>query len=112
MQNCNLKLRALLVVLLLVLCLPAFAQTINVTMLLNTATNPDTLMEHHYVDVRGQCTGANTPGITWDNGTGIVLQNIGGDYWKTTFQMTVGDTLRYKFWTGFDNSTNTLYNWG
>jgi len=113
MHYCNLKLRVLLLVLLMVISVPVFAQTtINVTMLLNTATNPDTLMEHHYVDVRGQCTGANTPGITWDNGTGIVMENIGGDYWKATFQMTAGDTLRYKFWTGFDKNTNTLYNWG
>ena len=98
--------------LMIILCLPASGQTINVTMQLNTATNPDTVMEHHYVDVRGSCTGDNVPGITWGGDTGIIMQNIGGDYWETTFQMTSGDTMRFKFWTGFDASTNTFFNWG
>ena len=102
----------LMVLVLIVFILPVTGQTINVTMQLNTATNQDTVMEHHYVDVRGECTGDNLPAITWGDDTGIILQNIGGDYWEATFQMTAGDTMRFKFWTGFDASKNTFFNWG
>ena len=101
-----------MVLFMIIFCLPAFGQTINVAMQLNTATNRDTVMEHHYVDVRGECSGDNAPAITWGNDTGIILQNIGGDYWETTFQMTPGDTMRFKFWTGFDASTGTFFDWG
>ena len=97
--------------LMIIPCLPAFGQTINVTMQLNTATNRDTVMEHHTVNLRGEATGDVVPGVTWGEDTGIILQNIGGDYWETTFQMNPGDTLKYKFWTGFDASTGTFF-WG
>lgn len=107
-NNLNFVIAVLVTIL---LSLPAFGQ-INVTVRLNTATNPDTLTEHHYVDVRGECSGDNLPGITWSDDTGIIMQNVGGDYWETTFQMTTGDTLRFKFWTGFNDSTQTLFNWG
>jgi len=63
-------------IIILMIIIPSFAafgQTVNVTMRLNTSTNPDTVMEHHYVDARGECTGDNLPAITWDNATGIVL---------------------------------------
>jgi hypothetical protein len=88
-----------------------FAQTINVTMRLNTATNRDTLMTHHVVQIRGEASGTVNPAITWGNDTGITLTNVGGDYWETTFQMTPGSTLKFKFWTGFDGSTGTFF-WG
>ena len=110
-DNTLLKVGTIAVIILLAM-VPVFGQNIHVTLRLNTSTNPDTLMAHHYADVRGECTGANVPGITWDNTTGIVMQNVGGDYWETTFEMAPEDTLRFKFWTGFDNSANTSYNWG
>jgi hypothetical protein len=90
-------------------CLPAFAQTIKVTMRLNTATNRDTLRANHVVQIRGEATGTVTPAITWDQNTGIILHNIGGDYWETTFQIQAGATMRYKFWTGFNSTQGTFF---
>ncbi|MDZ7290586.1 MAG: T9SS type A sorting domain-containing protein [candidate division KSB1 bacterium] len=92
-----------------ILSLPVFGQTINVTMRLNTATNRDTLRPHHVVQLRGEATGTVTPAVTWDQNTGIILKNIGGDYWETTFQMQAGATLKYKFWTGFNATTGTFF---
>jgi len=83
-------------------------QTINVTMELNTATNPDTVMEHHTVQIRGASTGDVVP-VTWDAGTGLSMESAGGDYWTITFEMSAGDTLTYKFWTGFNDTTGTMF---
>ncbi|RKY49212.1 MAG: hypothetical protein DRP91_04775 [Candidatus Neomarinimicrobiota bacterium] len=85
------------------------AQTINVTMILNTSTNLDTLSENHVAWILGECTGPTNPQISWNPGEGIQMENIGGDYWIATFQMNPDDTLKYKFWTGFDNSTGTFF---
>jgi hypothetical protein len=90
----------------------AMAQ-INVTLRLNTATQPDTLMPHHFVEVRGQLNStwpANLPDgnvIDWSDQSTLEMTNVGGDYWEITFQMNPGDTLKYKFWTGFDQATST-----
>ncbi|RMG43130.1 MAG: T9SS C-terminal target domain-containing protein [Methanobacteriota archaeon] len=92
----------------------AMAQ-VNVTLQLNTATQPDTLMPHHFVEVRGEY---HTPDgktnnlpdgnvIDWNESSTLELTNVGGDYWTITFQMNPGDTLFYKFWTGFDQNTAT-----
>ena len=88
---------------------PVDAQTINVRMRLNTSTNRDTLTTRHAVQIRGEATGTVTPAITWDQNTGLVLQNAGGDYWETTFQMQAGATMRFKFWTGFTSTTGTFF---
>ncbi|NUO80118.1 T9SS type A sorting domain-containing protein [candidate division KSB1 bacterium] len=98
-----------LLVMVILACSSAFAQTINVTMRLNTATNRDTLQPNHVVQIRGEATGTVTPAITWDQNTGIVMQNVGGDYWETTFQMQAGATMRYKFWTGFSATDGTFF---
>ncbi|MGH7490985.1 MAG: FlgD immunoglobulin-like domain containing protein [bacterium] len=90
-------------------CSSTFAQTINVTLRLNTATNRDTLRPNHVVQVRGEATGTVVPAITWDQNTGIILQNKSGDYWETTFQIQAGAALRYKFWTGFTATTGTFF---
>jgi hypothetical protein len=86
-------------------------QTINVTMKLNTATNLDTLSTKHVVQIRGESKKATTPAVAWDDKTGITLVNKGGDYWETTFAMNVGDTLKFKFWTGFTATAGTFF-WG
>src|SRR5574341_1717105 len=90
-------------------CSPVLAQTINVTMRLNTATNRDTLRANHVVQIRGEATGTVVPAITWGTDTGIILQTKGGDYWETTFQIQAGATLRYKFWTGFNSTQGTFF---
>lgn len=86
-----------------------FAQTINVTVRLNAATNRDTLRPNHVVQIRGEATGTVVPAITWDQNTGLILQNKGGDYWETTFQIPAGASMRYKFWTGFNSTTGTFF---
>ncbi len=78
-------------------------------MRLNTATNRDTLGARHIVQIRGEATGTVTPAITWDQNTGIVLRNIGGDYWETIFQVQAGATVRYKFWTAFSATAGTFF---
>jgi hypothetical protein len=85
---------------------------IHVKMRVNTATNRDTLNANHFVQIRGEVTGTILPTVTWDQNSGIVLQNVGGDYWEANFQITPGSILRYKFWTGFTNTTGTFYNTG
>ncbi len=100
------------------LTMPVMGQNINVTFVVNTSTNPDTLKEHHYMQVRGALngeTGAILPGeknITWDSGSDLIMTNEGGDYWSVTFEMESDDTLLYKFWSGYDAATQTFHNWG
>lgn len=94
------------------LCFPAAGQ-INVTLQLNTATNLDTLGENHFVEVRGELNGqapGNLPDgnvIDWSANSTLELTNTGGDYWEITFQMNPNDTIKYKFWTGFDPTMGT-----
>ncbi|MCK4720655.1 hypothetical protein KAU08_08350, partial [bacterium] len=90
----------------------AMGQTIDVTLQLNTATCPDTLKESHFAEVRGAlgdswATGPVLPGgvtISWDTSSDLNMTNVGGDYWEVTFEINIGDTLKYKFWTGFEES--------
>ena len=103
---------------LLVICwsVSALGQTVNVTVRFNSSTNPDTLTDHHFVQMRGTLNGeeGNLPdgnAINWGSSSGLVLQNVGGDYWEITFQMNYNDTLSYKFWTGFDSEAGTFCVW-
>jgi hypothetical protein len=90
----------------------AMGQTIDVTLQLNTATCPDTLKESHFAEVRGAlgdswATGPVLPGgvtISWDTSSDLNMTNVGGDYWEVTFEINIGDTLKYKFWTAFEES--------
>lgn len=91
----------------------AMAQ-VNVTLRLNTSTQPDTLMPHHFVEVRGEYHAADGSTvlpdgneIAWSEASTLEMTNVGGDYWELTFQMNPGDTLFYKYWTGFDQNTAT-----
>jgi Secretion system C-terminal sorting domain len=81
----------------------AFAQTVNVTFLINTATAPDTINANSLVTVTGNKAALTT------FGNGDTATSIGGDYWTVTVGVTQGDTLSYKFrvnggWE--NNSTN------
>ena len=73
----------------------AGATAAKLTFLVNTATVPDTVNASYNVVLVGSGTGsADTALTSW--GSGKALTNIGGDYWKTTLQFNVGDTLKYK----------------
>ena len=96
-------LNTLFSILIVVLLIGAFTTQstaqVNVTMRLNTATCLDTLRAGDVVQIRGESTGSTT--LTWDNMSGAVATNIGGDYWEVTFQANPGDSITYKIWTGF-----------
>ena len=71
----------------------------KVTLNLNTSTVPDTLpVTGQTIQVRG---GVNHAGgfspITWGSEAQNNMTNVGGDYWKKTMYMQVGDTLSYKY---------------
>lgn len=94
--------RSPLFVLLLVLAFTgaAFAQTVNVTFWVNTATVPDTLLATSVIQVRG-----DTAPLTWDGATGVTLTNAGGDYWTGTFAFPANDTITYKFFTNASSAS-------
>jgi len=96
---------------------PEYGQSasINVTMRLNTSTNPDTLNENHVAQIRGMILGQGdflSPDgkiVSWHPNSDLVMNNVGGDNWETTFRMFIGDTLIYKFWTGFSRTKGTAH---
>ncbi len=69
----------------------ATAQLKNVTFVVNVCTAPDTLVPTSVVQLRG----SKAP-LTWDNLTGGVMTNLGGDYWIATLQFNAGDTVQFK----------------
>ena len=80
-----------------------YAQTKNVTFLVNSATVPDTVFAGYSMQIRG-----SKPPLTWGNDTGGQLINIGGDYWSKTLAFTVGDTIRFKIFAGTDGWESNL----
>ncbi len=87
----------------------AHGDAIEVTMRVNTATVPDTLREQDIVQVRGAINGHDWENetyldqtIRWSAESSIIAENVGGDYWETSLYILPGDTLMYKFWTGFE----------
>jgi hypothetical protein len=91
----------------------ALALTVTVKMVVNTSTQADTLSNTGAVQVSGESKLGTTPAITWSTSSGIVAQNIGGDYWEATFQAAPGDTIYYKFVTFFDAAlTKSTFHWG
>ncbi|HEX9974903.1 MAG TPA: FlgD immunoglobulin-like domain containing protein, partial [bacterium] len=87
-------------------------------MIVNTATHWDTLDTHHFVQIRGEVEGSSFltlpdgKKITWDSNSDLVMENIGGDYWKVAFQMYPGDKLSYKIWTGYTCNKGTCLRLG
>ncbi len=90
--------------------LPVASQTVNVTFTCNTSTNLDTLGEDGAMQIRGAIRhsdgsteeGDILPGggnISWSSASTLILENVGGDYWSGTFELFVGDTLTYKYFT-------------
>ncbi len=73
------------------------AQQKNVTFIINTATVPDTILSTSSLSITGGAAHDTNDGKALTNwGTGALLTNIGGDYWKKTLALTPGDTLFYK----------------
>jgi hypothetical protein len=85
------------------------AQTVNVKFKCNTSTCLDTLRPSHVVMVLGGSAKGTTPAMSWTVASGLPMTNKGGDYWEATLQAKPGDTITYKFWTGFNISTSTFH---
>jgi hypothetical protein len=81
--------------------LPAFAQTVNVTILLNTSTVPDTIRSTAFVQMRG-----NSLPLKNDSSSPVIFTRIAGDYWKATAAFTPHDTVEYEF---FVNGNRNKY---
>jgi len=92
--------------------------SVFVTLQLNTATLMDTLGENHFAQIRGEIHGysynvlPDGRKLTWDTESELIMLNQGGDYWTISFPMYPGDTLFYKFWTGFSLSKPTFQRLG
>jgi arabinogalactan endo-1,4-beta-galactosidase len=92
--------------------------TVNVKLRVNTATNADTLKVSGLVQVRGEVKGVGSSLLpsgelfTWDSYSGVILQNVGGDYWEYQLKMYASDRLEYKIWTGHSASTPTYLRLG
>ncbi len=88
------------------------AQTVNVTMTVNTSTCLDTLHPSDIMILCGESVKGTTPAITWDTATGLKFKNIGGDYWQLTFKATAGDVIKYKFVTYLGDFKHPTTPWG
>ncbi len=76
----------------------------NVTFLINTATDPDTIHGNSSVEVRGQTHVSSNP-LDWSAKTTVkgvnVANGVAGatDYWKATGKFLISDTVDYKFFS-------------
>jgi arabinogalactan endo-1,4-beta-galactosidase len=97
---------------------PSDLAPVNATVRLNTATLMDTIGERHFVQIRGELSGLSyreLPDgrtVTWDSDSQLILRNTGGDYWEASFPMFPGDTLSYKYWSGFAPNRGTFQRLG
>lgn len=87
----------------------SIAQTVNIKIRCNTSTCLDTLRPTHTVRLLGESTSPTVPPMSWTSSSGTVMTNVGGDYWETTIQAPAGDTIKYKFWTGFTGTAGTFH---
>lgn len=76
----------------------------NVTLLLNSASIPDTIKTTSDFQVRGGLSGGGTalPGggvLDWNASTTVRPTNIGGDYWRVTFQAPNDQSINFKFFS-------------
>lgn len=69
-----------------------FCQTVNITILVNTATVPDTIRSTAFVQMRG-----NRLPLTADSTSPVIFSRIAGDYWKATAAFMVHDTVDFAF---------------
>jgi len=111
MRTCHSLVRGALlpIVMIGMLASQANAQAVNVTVSCNTSTCLDTLRPGRVVMLLGESIKGTLPAMTWTVASGIPMTNYGGDYWKATFKATPGDSIKFKFWTGFSTSTGTSH---
>lgn len=77
----------------------------TVTLTLNTATLPDTTNPASLIEVRGAVDGVGPTTlpdgnvIDWNAASTIEPDNLGGDYWQTSFQIPDNAELKFKFFS-------------
>jgi len=77
----------------------------RITLLLNTATIPDTIGTDALFEVRGEINGTapyTLPDgniIDWNENSTLELKNIDGDYYEISFLVPDSAELRFKFWS-------------
>ncbi len=77
----------------------------TVTLMLNTATNPDTTSVTDNIQVRGAVKGVapvtlfDDNVIGWDDASTLRPENLGGDYWRLQFQIADTTELTFKFFS-------------
>ncbi len=76
------------------------AQNVMVRFYVNTATIPDTLGANSVVQLRG-----DTAPLTWGGDSGVLLTNIGGDYWSGVATFPANTTINYKIYTNAEHNT-------
>lgn len=97
---------------------PEDAPQVNLTLRINTATLWDTLRPDNTLQIRGEVHGLggrylpDGREISWGEDSQLFAENIAGDYWEVTFPLYLGDTLAFKFWTGFSPSDPTAQRLG
>jgi arabinogalactan endo-1,4-beta-galactosidase len=97
---------------------PVELTPINVILRMNSASHWDTLQSYHVAQIRGEVRGnsyATLPDgkqITWDADCDLIMDNTGGDYWQSNFQLYPQDTLIFKFWTGYSINQGTYLRLG
>ncbi len=83
----------------------AYGQNRTVTLTLNTATVADTIRTDSFIEVRGAGNGTapftlvDGNMIDWGDVSTIEPENIGGDYWRVTFEVADTTNLVFKFYS-------------
>ena len=81
--------------------------TSTITMRINTSTLLDTFRTNDILQIRGEVfglTGGQTIDgrrISWGDDSRLLPESIGDEIWEIDIPLYVGDTLSYKFWSGF-----------
>ena len=75
----------------------------QVTFWANTSTVPDTLKAKSFIQIRGSASAFGP----WGLSSTAILQNVAGDYWKGSFNLTPGDTIQYKFFTNANSTVGS-----
>lgn len=107
----------LLVAVMLGFAATASAQTRSVTLTLNAATIPDTTSLDSFMEVRGAVkavapiTLADGNVIDWSDASTLEPANVGGDYWRLTFEIADTTELTFKFYNDQVQQLPTFDGW-
>ena len=83
-----------------------YVSLVKVTFVANTATVPDTLGPNSTVQIRG----SGGP-LTWGGDSPVIMENVGGDYWKVTVEFEAGTAVEFKFYTNAHDSVWSGSDW-